>query len=123
MKSEHTFADELSVLSEVPGVLYSEDSVADRRRGRPEFEPLNRFPLAGEDDYSIAGLAKTYQDGALVNQSPLADRLLHSGDLYIGGADVFGDDGGFNGLIRKLRIYNRALPVAEVLALCNKGSN
>ncbi|MEI7436431.1 MAG: LamG domain-containing protein [bacterium] len=70
-----------------------------------------------------AGLAKTYQDGALVNQSPLADRLLHSGDLYIGGADVFGDDGGFNGLIRKLRIYNRALPVAEVLALCNKGSN
>ena len=45
MKSEHTFADELPVLSEVPGVLYSEDSMAGRR-GWPEFEPLNRPPFA-----------------------------------------------------------------------------
>lgn len=49
MKSEHTFADELSVLSKVPGVLYSEDSIADRRRrGWPEFEPLSRLPFMNQ---------------------------------------------------------------------------
>jgi len=60
MKSEHTFADELSVLSEVRGVLYSEDSVADRHRGRPEFEPVNRFAEQAEDQ--TVGLSKILDD-------------------------------------------------------------
>jgi hypothetical protein len=43
--------------------------------------------------------------------------LLHSGDIHIGGSDVAGDDGGFRGLIRDLRIYKRALRLAEIKAL------
>jgi hypothetical protein len=63
------------------------------------------------------GTLKSYQDGKLVEETKLAERLLHSGDLYIGGACVSGDDGGFRGLIRDVRIYNRSLTAAEVRAL------
>jgi hypothetical protein len=63
------------------------------------------------------GTVKTYQDDKLVSEAKLAERLLHSGDLYIGGSCVAGDDGGFRGLIRDVRIYNRALPAGEVRAL------
>jgi hypothetical protein len=63
------------------------------------------------------GTVKTYQDGKLVSEAKLAERLLHSGDLYIGGSCVAGDDGGFRGLIRDVRIYNRALSQGEVRAL------
>ena len=65
---------------------------------------------------------KSYEDGALVNQSPLASQLLHSGNLYIGGAAVAGDDGGFNGLINEVRIYSRALSASEVQQLYLSGS-
>lgn len=60
---------------------------------------------------------RTYQDGELVNEAPLTVPLVHSGDLYLGGANLNGDDGGFRGLIRDVRIYNRALSAAEVRAL------
>ena len=66
-----------------------------------------------------AGLMETYQDGDRINQKSLAQPLVHSGDLYIGGAAVAGDDGGFRGLIAELRIYNRGLSAAEVRALHN----
>jgi len=69
------------------------------------------------------GTAKAYQNGELVNQQTLTQTLLHSGDLYIGGAAVAGDDGGFRGLIAEVRIYNRGLSVAEVRALYNCGLN
>jgi hypothetical protein len=70
------------------------------------------------------GVMATYQDGALVNQTPMKDQLLHTGDLYIGGAPVgapFGhDDGGFHGLIAEVRIYNRALTEGEIAALAGQ---
>jgi hypothetical protein len=68
------------------------------------------------------GLMKSYENGVLVNQTPLASQLLHSGNLYIGGAAVRGDDGGFNGLINEVRIYNRALSASEVQQLYLSGS-
>ena len=74
--------------------------------------------------YSRAdGVLATYQDGELINQKSLAEPLFHSGDLYIGGAAVASDDGGFAGLIAEVRIYNRGLSVAEVRALFNGGLN
>ena len=69
------------------------------------------------------GVATTYQDGELVNQHACTQSLLHSGDLYIGGAAVASDDGGFRGLIAEVRIYNRGLSTAEVRALYNSGLN
>jgi hypothetical protein len=68
------------------------------------------------------GSMKSYEDGVLVNQTPLASQLLHTGNLYIGGADVCGDDGGFNGLINEVQIYNRALSASEVQQLYLSGS-
>jgi hypothetical protein len=68
------------------------------------------------------GLVKSYEDGVLVNQTSLASQLLHSGDLYIGGAAVAGDDGGFNGLINEVQIYSRALSASEVQQLYLSGS-
>jgi Concanavalin A-like lectin/glucanases superfamily len=68
--------------------------------------------------YSVAdGMIKTYENGVLVNQTPLSNSLVHSGDLYIGGAAVAGDDGGFNGLINEVRVYNRSLTASEVQQL------
>jgi hypothetical protein len=68
--------------------------------------------------YSRAdGAIKTYQDGELVNQTPLTGQLPHSGDLYLGGANVAGDDGGFRGTMAEVRIYNRALSESEIRAL------
>ncbi|MBI1336649.1 MAG: hypothetical protein GC164_06775 [Phycisphaera sp.] len=63
------------------------------------------------------GVIKNYQDGVLVNQTPCTLKLLHSGDLYIGGAVVAPDDGGFRGSVREVRIYNRALSELEAHAL------
>jgi hypothetical protein len=68
------------------------------------------------------GTIKSYEDGVLVNQTPLASQLLHSGNLYIGGAAVAGDDGGFNGLINEVQIYNHALSASEVQQLYLSGS-
>jgi hypothetical protein len=68
------------------------------------------------------GFARTYQDGELVTELPAAERLSHTGDLFVGGANVAGDDGGFRGLITDLRIYNRALTAAEIALLVNQGS-
>ncbi len=68
------------------------------------------------------GLMKSFENGVLVNQTPLANQLLHSGNLYIGGAVVRGDDGGFNGLINEVRIYNRALSASEVQRLYLSGT-
>ena len=65
---------------------------------------------------------KSFENGVLVNQTPLANQLLHSGNLYIGGAVVRGDDGGFNGLINEVRIYNRALSASEVQRLYLSGT-
>ena len=68
--------------------------------------------------YSVAdGVVKTYENGVLINQAPWTNPLTHSGDLYIGGAAVAGDDGGFQGLINDVQIYNRALSAAEVQQL------
>ena len=67
------------------------------------------------------GMAKTYQNGEIVNQQACARPLMHSGDLYIGGAPVAGDDGGFRGLIAEVRIYNRGLSTTEVQVLYNRG--
>jgi hypothetical protein len=63
------------------------------------------------------GMIKTYEDGVLINQTPYANQLSHTGDLYIGGAAVASDDGGFNGSIYEVRIYNRALSATEVQQL------
>lgn len=71
--------------------------------------------------YSQAdGTIKTYQDGELVNLTPLTGQILHSGDLYLGGAVVAGDDGGFRGTMTEVRIYSRALSESEVRALAAK---
>ena len=68
--------------------------------------------------YSQAdGVARTFQDGELVREMKVAGPLLHSGDLFIGGATVAGDDGGFRGVVAEVRIYNRALTEAEIRAL------
>lgn len=63
------------------------------------------------------GWIKSYVDGVEVNLTPFAMNLQHSGDLFIGGATVGGDDGGFDGLIDDLRIYNRELSAGEVAQL------
>lgn len=70
--------------------------------------------------YSVSdGLVRTYENGVLVNQTPYTNELAQSGDLYIGGADVsaYQDDGGFDGLIDEVRIYNRELSSSEVAQL------
>ena len=73
--------------------------------------------------YSRAdGVIQSYENGLPVNQTSLATQLLHSGDLYIGAAAVAGDDGGFNGLINEVQIYNRALSASEVQQLYLSGS-
>jgi hypothetical protein len=73
--------------------------------------------------YSAAdGVLKTYENGVLISQTPLTTQLSHSGNLYIGGANVGGDDGGFNGLINEVRIYNRALSASDVQQLYQAGS-
>lgn len=73
--------------------------------------------------YSVTdGMLKSYENGVLVNQTPYANPLAHSGDLYIGGSPEVADDGGFKGLINEVRIYNRALSAAEIRALWGKGS-
>jgi len=64
-----------------------------------------------------SGWIKTYVNGLEINQTPFAMNLQHSGDLFIGGATVGADDGGFNGLIDDLRIYNRELSASEVAQL------
>jgi hypothetical protein len=90
-----------------------------------EFQPFSETRwqhIAGT--YSRAdGVVKTFQDGELVGQKTWTEPLLHSGDLYIGGAGVAGDDGGFRGLIREVRIYNRALSPSEVRALATDVSS
>jgi hypothetical protein len=73
--------------------------------------------------YSLQeGSVKCYQDGALVGEAAYRQPLSHSGDLFIGGANVAGDDGGFKGLICDLRIYNRLFTAAEVRAALLQGS-
>lgn len=65
------------------------------------------------------GWIRTYVNGVQVNQTALAITLSNSGDLFIGGATVGGDDGGFDGWIDDLRIYNRALTPDEVAQLAD----
>jgi PKD repeat protein len=70
--------------------------------------------------YSVTdGTIKAYENGLLVSQVPYTNGLTHSGDLYIGGAVVsaYQDDGGFDGLINEVRIYNRELSSNEVAQL------
>jgi hypothetical protein len=57
---------------------------------------------------------KTYVNGVAVNQVIYSNQLQNSGDLYIGGATVHPQDGGFNGLINEVRIYSRELTPEEV---------
>lgn len=70
--------------------------------------------------YSSNDGLRTYVNGVLVSQTPPVGQLQHSGDLFIGGATVHDQDGGFNGLINDVRIYNRALSANEIQALYNK---
>jgi hypothetical protein len=65
---------------------------------------------------------RCYQDGRLVGETDYGAALAHSGDLYFGGANLAGDDGGFKGLISDLRIYNRALTTMDVRNLQMRGS-
>jgi PKD repeat protein len=70
--------------------------------------------------YSVSdGMVKSYENGVLINETPYSTLLSHSGNLYIGGANVAGDDGGFSGSINEVRIYNRELSAAEVQELFN----
>ena len=63
------------------------------------------------------GWITTYVNGLQVDQTPFAMTMQQSGDLFIGGATVGADDGGFAGLIDDVRIYNRALSTSEVQQL------
>ena|SRR5579863_2066760 len=63
------------------------------------------------------GWITTYLNGLQIDQTSFALTMQQSGDLFIGGATVGADDGGFNGLIDDVRIYNRALSAAEVQQL------
>jgi Concanavalin A-like lectin/glucanases superfamily len=63
------------------------------------------------------GLMRTYVNGVEINSTVLSQQLLHSGDLFIGGATVHSQDGGFNGLINEIRIYNRVLSESEIQEL------
>jgi hypothetical protein len=63
------------------------------------------------------GSVTSYHDGELVEQKPQTGLLLHSGDLYIGGAVADSLDGGFCGTMAEVRLYNRALTEAEIRAL------
>jgi pimeloyl-ACP methyl ester carboxylesterase len=68
------------------------------------------------------GLMRTYVNGVEINSTALSQQLQHSGDLFIGGATVHPQDGGFNGLIDDVRIYNRALSAAEIQQLAGNQS-
>jgi hypothetical protein len=72
--------------------------------------------------YSSNDGLRTYVNGVLVSQAPPMGQLLHSGDLFIGGATVHDQDGGFNGLINEVRIYNRALSASEIQLLYSGAS-
>jgi hypothetical protein len=72
--------------------------------------------------YSVAsGVMTSYENGVPITQTPYSSPLAHSGDLYLGGANVDVGDGGFNGLINEVRIYNRALSATEVQQLYLSG--
>jgi hypothetical protein len=62
------------------------------------------------------GLVKTYVNGQFC-QAQSSGPLQHSGQLYIGGSPVHGEDGGFNGFICEVRIYARALSSDDVQQL------
>lgn len=65
---------------------------------------------------------KFYRNGILRGSTvPLAPTMSHSGDLYIGGAVVHRDDGGLNGDLDDIRIYNRALSESEIQQLYQSG--
>jgi hypothetical protein len=49
MQSNSTLENDLNVLSQLQGVLYSEDEATGNARGRPAFEPLGRFPFVDRD--------------------------------------------------------------------------
>jgi len=84
----------------------------------------NFFACTGTDwqnliaTYSSSnGLIKTYENGVLIASTPYTNAIANSGDLFIGGATVHPNDGGFAGLINEVRIYNRALSDSEVQQL------
>jgi PKD repeat protein len=90
----------------------------------------NFLPFTGTNWQHIVGTysvtdatIKVYENSVLVGQVPYTNGLTHSGDLYIGGAVVsaFQDDGGFDGLIDEVRIYNRELSSNEVVQLYAAG--
>lgn len=64
-----------------------------------------------------AGKAIAYVNGIAVHTNAYSLTLQHTGDLYIGGAAVSWADGGFDGFIDDVCIYNRALSPTEVSEL------
>jgi len=68
--------------------------------------------------YSLTnGTITTYIDGVESDWEKRTNAVQHSGDLFIGGTPLHGNDGGFDGAIDEVRIYNRALASDEVLKL------
>jgi beta-mannanase len=71
--------------------------------------------------YDTTNGGKFYINGIQKGSSPpLGPTIYHSGDLFIGGSTVTGGDGGVNGVLDDVRIYNRALSDSEVQALYTK---
>ncbi|MCG3150252.1 MAG: hypothetical protein PCFJNLEI_03733 [Verrucomicrobiae bacterium] len=82
----------------------------------PEFAG-NRWQHIAATYSQADGEARIYLDGKLQEKAAVSGRLDHTGDLYIGGANAAGDDGGFRGLVSEVRFYKRALTEGEIEAL------
>jgi Concanavalin A-like lectin/glucanases superfamily len=67
------------------------------------------------------GFLKTYVNRVEINRAAYSNQMQHSGSLYIGGAAVDGQDGGFNGWINEMLVYNRALSSNEIAQLAIPG--
>ena len=66
---------------------------------------------------TCSGVIQTYMDGNPLDQELFSSPIANSGDLFIGGANMGDGDGGFVGLMKEVRIYNRELCAAEVQEL------
>jgi hypothetical protein len=68
--------------------------------------------------YDTTNGGKFYINGIQkASSAPLSPTIYHSGDLFIGGSIVHGGDGGVDGVLDDIRIYNRTLSDSEIHAL------
>ena len=103
--------------AEIGGInVCSGDSVKIFNDVSPSLDQWNHYVMT----YDVSTGMKIFKNAQMIaTGGTLGATMSHSGDLYMGGATVHPNDGGLNGALDDVRIYNRALNTAEVEALYN----